>query len=140
MDNEILKNVVTKSEFQKEIKKVLTKAEFKKEIKKFATKEDLKKFATKEDLEKYATKTDEEIRKLNDKFDWLAKKVMINTENYNRLAIKIISHAEKIELMETKEDANKKFNQIMNRFDDVMGILSDIRTEMAATNAARSGM
>lgn len=135
MNKKFLDQPVTKSEFEKAIKHLVTKTEFQAEIKKLATKEDLKGFATKEDLKRFATKkdleklaitTDKKIEKLNQKFDWLAAKVMANTE--------------KLELMETKEDANKKFNIIMNRLDGIVKLLEDFRIEMKAMNAAIARM
>jgi len=114
---------VTKTEFYNEINKLVTKEDFQAELKKLATKEDLKKFATKEDLKNFATKedlkkTNKELEKLNGKFDRLSSLVLQNTA--------------KLDLMETKEEANERFNQTMNRLDYIVGVLDNMRTEMAS--------
>ena len=37
----------------------------------------------------------------------------------------------RLDLMETKEEANQKFDQMMNRLDYIVGILMDTKTEAA---------
>jgi hypothetical protein len=154
--NEINK-LVTKEDFQAELKKLATKEDLKKfatkeDLKKFATKEDLKKFATKEDLKKFATK--EDLKKFATKKDlesFAIKKDLQQTKEYletlikrneteikkldgkfDRLSSLVLQNTAKLDLMETKEDANEKFNQTMNRLDYIVGVLDNMRTEKAA--------
>ena len=121
MDNES----ITKTEFYSEINKLVTKEEFQAKLKKLATKDDLKKFATKENLhqsDKYIEtlikRNETEIKKLNEKFDLLSSLILQNTA--------------RLDLMETKEEANEKFNQMMSRLDYIVGILKDNKIETAA--------
>jgi hypothetical protein len=83
---------------------------------KLASKEEIAKLATKEEISKLATK--EEHAKLRESFD--------------RLAGKFVS----LEIhVETKEDANKKYNSLMNAIDGLAKNFDDYRIEKIAADA-----
>jgi predicted nuclease with TOPRIM domain len=97
-------------------RELLNKLAKKKELIRLATKDDLKGLATKEELTRLATK--EELKKLDEKTD--------------RIIGIIIQMQDQMSGMETKTDAERKFNNLMNAIDQLTQKFDDLITEKSA--------
>ena len=134
MNDSIMNQHSTKQDIEDLRIELTGKLTSKEELKKFATKEDLKKLATKEDLKKLATKeeikklaTKEELKKLATKKDFKHQQKQIDN-----LFIEVRRQREQIFLLETKEDADKKFNILLSAIDGIVKKIDDDRIERKA--------
>ncbi len=115
MKNQTTKQHLTNKDMDTLKEELLRKLASKEELKKLATKEELKKLATKEELKKLATK--DELHQVE-----------------NKLIKEIIKIKTEIATLETKADAEKRFNLIMQAIDGLAAKIDSYNTEKAAVD------
>ena len=78
------------------------------------------------------------LSQMNDNFnqslDKLENRMDKLEKNLETVAIQVAANFQKIEILETKEDANKKHEKMMKRFGDVLGSIKTIRLEKAVSD------
>jgi hypothetical protein len=137
MTNTIKNNPITAKELKAVKQELLEKLATKEEISKLATKEEISKLATKEEMNKHATKDElrlVEIRleKLEKSVDLLAAQVTRNSDDIQRLTVEVVDMRQEMALLETKADADRKFNLIMQAINGLAAKIDAMHTEKAA--------
>lgn len=114
---------VTKNEFEsfkQQVFKRFDSVATKDDLKKLATKDELKKLATKSELKKLATK--DELKKVDQKVD--------------RVITAVVNIQHDLTKFETKADADRRFDLLMQAIDGLAGRIDDYMVEKAATDHA----
>ena len=130
-------NPITTKDLEAVKQELLDKLATKEEISKLATKEEMSKLATQEEMSKHATKDElklVEIRleKLEKSVDFLAGQVTRNSDDIQRLTVEVVDMKQEMGLLESKADADHKFNLIMQAIDGLAAKIDAMHTEKAA--------
>ena len=133
MNDSIMNQPATKRDLENLRLELTGQLSSKEEIKKLATKEELKKLATKEELKNEIRKlaTKEDLKKLVTKKEFAKQQ-----KSFDKLTSIVFDNQRRLDLLETKEDANKKFNLLVGMIDGLTKKVELIITEMKATNHA----
>ena len=96
----------------------------------------LEKLATKEELKQAFAKlaTKKELGKLGAKFDKLAGQIIKKSADIEIIKVQIIHILARLDEQETKADADRKFDLIMQALDGVVAKIDDFQVEKAATD------
>jgi len=120
----------TKKDLESTKQELLAKLASKEELKKLATKEELKKLATKEELKQLATK--EDIKKFVTKAEFNKSHSLLRAD-ITKLQIGYIQILERMETLETKENADRRFNLLMQAIDGLAAKFDSDKIERAAS-------
>ena len=70
--------------------------------------------------------------KLDKKFDHIDQRFNQHEKLHDRIILKLVDHEQRIDVCVTKQEFHEKMDEMNGRFDDMFGVLKDIRQEQAA--------
>jgi chromosome segregation ATPase len=87
-----------------------------------------------DNLDRRMDKFEQRMDKLEQRMDKLELRMDKLEKNLETVAIQVAANFQKIEILETKQDADKKHEKMMKRFNDVLGNIKTIRLEKAVSD------